>query len=275
MLKRIITAALLVLTAGTLTAGNLTLNEQADGIINELRDAVFHQEMSDGEIHALYFGTLEDLEGISLPDPERYYYLSLTEYWMGRAYQSFDETATVVSHHAEIQKGHFLKLQSYYTAKDQAVSHYETALDYIEEYLDIREDSEGYRQYSEVQGQLILLKPVSYVLTNGLSVKRTLKKSLKMDPANVKSLIMDGASDIYTPAKYGGDADKGIELLKQALEMNGTDREDRFNIYTGIAYGLITTDRPGESQVWLKRAGEIYPRNIYLSGLMQIAREGN
>ena len=74
--------------------------------------------------------------------------------------------------------------------------------------------------------------------------------------------------------KYGGDQEQGISLLKEALEMESADREDHFNIYTGIAYGLIVLARHREAIVWLTKAEEIYPGNIYLSALQEVAWEG-
>jgi tetratricopeptide (TPR) repeat protein len=262
----LLSIAILPLSAGT--------NEKADEIIYDLREIVFQQDLNDEEIKKQYELFKSDLNVLNLDEEEFYYYNSMIEYWMGRAYQSFDVTQTVIDHHLLIRKGKYLKLRSFYTAPEKAISHYETALEYIDEYIKLHPDSTGYHQYSEIQAELILLKPASYVLTHGMAVKRTLKKSLKLDPKNVKAFIADGASDIYTPAKYGGDYEAGIERLKSALKMEGADREDFFNIYTHIAYGLIVNGRHTEAIDWLKKAENIYPGNIYLSGLMEMATKG-
>ncbi len=269
--NRIIQFLLLAIIPAALWASP---QDEAEEIINSLRDIVFQQDLSDQEIRDVYLRKKEILDGLNLPAPDKYLYTAGIEYWMGRAYQSFDQTRTVIEHHKMVQRGKFLKCQQFYTAPDDAIKHYEVALDNINKYIDENPVSEAYRQYSEIQGQLLLLKPVTYVLANGLSVKRTLKKSLKLDPENVKSLIADGASDIYTPPNYGGDQDKGINLLKTVLEMDGVDKEDRFNIFTGIGYGLIVKEDYPEALEWLDKAEGIYPGNVYLSGLKQIAREG-
>lgn len=249
-------------------------HEQADRIIYDLREIVFQQDLNDGEIKSYYDEEKSKLNTLELSETEFYYYNSMIEYWLARAYQSFEETQVVVDHHILIQKGKYLKLRAFYTAPEEAISHYEKALDYINEYIDLNPDYLAYHQYSEIQAELILLKPVRYVLAHGLSVKRTLKKSIELNPNYPKALIADGASDIYTPPKYGGDQEEGIKVLLNVLNMKGVDREDFFNIYTHVAYGLIILDRHPEAIPWLEKAEEIYPGNIYLSGLMKIAKEG-
>lgn len=254
------------LSAGTAEAGS---------IIEKLREDVFHQELGDEEIKIQYDSysvELDQLQG-SLSESESLYYRSLLEYWMGRAYQSFDDTDTVIRHYQDVQDKRYLKLKQHYSALEQTVYYYDLSLQAIDAYLKIQKDSEGLRQYSEVQGQMILLRPPGYAIKNGMSVKRTLKKSLKLDPDNTKSRIMDGASDIYTPIAYGGNIDKGIKKLKEILTLSACDREDIFNIYTGIAYGLIVSDRAMEAETWLIKASEIYPHNIYLNGLLRLAEE--
>ncbi|MBF9018716.1 MULTISPECIES: hypothetical protein [unclassified Oceanispirochaeta] len=266
-------AGLIVLLCTVLPLSASSRN--ASDIINDLMEDVFQQKLSDGEIKARYEGYSEELESLSasLSKSEYFYHKSLLEYWMGRAYQSFNDTETVINHHQDVLDGHYLKLKRHYSAIEQTVHHYDLSLQAIEAYLEIEKDSEGLRQYSEVQGQMILLRPPGYALKNGLSVKRTLKKSLKLNPDNIKSKIMEGASDIYTPAVYGGNIDKGIEKLEELILLPGCDREDIFNIYTGIAYGLIVSDRNSEAGPWLSKAKDIYPHNIYLNGLIRLAEE--
>jgi hypothetical protein len=259
-------------TSAGLSAGSL----EAGDIVEKLREDVFHQDLGDEEVknrYNAYSAELNQMQG-SLSETESLYYRSLLEYWMGRAYQSFDNTETVIRHHQDVQDGHYLKLKQHYSALEQTVHHYDLSLQAIEAYLKIQKDSEGLRHYSEVQGQMILLRPPGYAIRNGMSVQRTLKKSLKLDPNNIKSRIMDGAGDIYTPTAYGGNIDKGIKKLEEIETLSGCDREDIFNIYTGIAYGLIVTDRTVDADSWLIKAGQIYPHNIYLNGLIRLAEEG-
>lgn len=271
-IKYIVTFCLAFLfTAAGLSAGPA----EAGKIVDKLREDVFLQDLSDDEVNSrynVYSIEMDKLKG-GLSETEALYYRSLLEYWMGRAYQSFDDTETVINHHQDVLDGRYLKLKRHYSAIEQTVHHYELSLQAIEAYLKIEKDSEGLRQYSEVQGQMILLRPPGYALKNGLSVKRTLKKSLKLNPDNIKSKIMEGASDIYTPAAYGGNIDKGIEKLEELILLPGCDREDIFNIYTGIAYGLIVSDRNREAGPWLSKAEGIYPHNIYLNGLIRLAEE--
>lgn len=259
-----------------ISTGLSAASAEAGEIIEKLKEDVFHQDLGDEEVKYRYNTYSEELDQLQgrLSETESLYYKSLLEYWMGRAYQSFDSIETVIRHHQDVQDGRYLKLKQHYSALEQTVNHYDLSLQAIEAYLKIQKDSEGLRLYSEVQGQMILLRPPGYAIRNGLSVQRTLKKSLKLDPNNIKSRIMDGASDIYTPSAYGGNIDKGIKKLEEIETLPGCDREDIFNIYTGIAYGLIVSDRTVEADPWLIKAGQIYPHNIYLNGLLRLAEEG-
>ncbi|MDC7232619.1 MAG: hypothetical protein PQJ58_05270 [Spirochaetales bacterium] len=271
---RLSTAVLLI----TLTAGShLYASEavkKAETLVTDFREIVFRQDTGDSEIKSEFDEVMKEFRTLSLEESESLYYESLLEYWMGRAYQSFDKVETVINHHNDVQNGKYMKLKRHYSAIDETIYHYDRSLQAIEAYLKINSDSEGLRQYSEVQGQMILMRPPGYALKNGMSVKRTLKKSLKLNPDNIKSIIMDGASDIYTPSAYGGNVDKGIARLEELIPRPGCDREDLFNIYTGIAYGLIISERESEALSWLGKAEEIFPHNIYLNGLKQLAAEG-
>lgn len=206
---------------------------------DRLRDAVYGQNMPIETIKNLYSINQATIRASStLKDQERYYWLSMSEYLIGRAYSDEKD-------------------------KKSAARHLNIALDYVEESLVRREYSEGYRIMSDIIGHLCLVKSFGYLLRHGPKVKRFANKALELDPLNGKAQIILASSRIYPPIAFGGDPETGIERMKKALAMPDIARDDLFNIYLGIGVGYTKLNEPQEASIWIKKALEVYPGNKY------------
>ena len=147
-----------------------------------------------------------------------------------------------------------------------AASHYEKGLAYIERVPECDVFSEGWRMRSEHIGQLCLVKGLGFLLANGRKVVGCAAQALELDPANAAAQIIVAASKVYPPALFGGNPAIGIELMQKALAMGTAERDDLFNIYSGIglAYGKLKNSE--EARCWLEKALELYPGNLFVRG---------
>ena len=203
---------------------------------DRLRDAVYGQNTTMETVKSLYSTNQASVRASTLKHQERYYWLSMSEYLIGRAY------------------GHEKD-------KKSAARHLDIALDHVEESLSQGEYSEGYRLMSDIIGHLCIIKSFGYLMRHGPKVKRFAKKALELDPLNGKAHIILASSRIYPPTAFGGDPEKGIERMKKALTMPGISREDLFNIYSGIGVGYAKLNRQQKAAIWIKKALEVYPGN--------------
>jgi hypothetical protein len=98
-------------------------------------------------------------------------------------------------------------------------------------------------------------------------------KSLIMNPNNVKSKILEAGEKIYTPALFGGNPEKGIAMMQEISASWETDREDKFNICSGIAYAYAEMAEWEEAYVWFQDALTVYPGNVFAAGMLQLASD--
>jgi len=78
--------------------------------------------------------------------------------------------------------------------------------------------SDAHALLASAYGQKLGLKPhLGMVL--GPETKRVLEKSKRLDGNNPRVVLTDGISDYYTPAMFGGDKQRAISKIEQALEL--------------------------------------------------------
>lgn len=78
--------------------------------------------------------------------------------------------------------------------------------------------SDAHALLASAYGQKLSLKPhLGMVL--GPETKRVLEKSKRLDGSNPRVVLIDGISDYYTPAVFGGDKQRAISKMEQALEL--------------------------------------------------------
>jgi tetratricopeptide (TPR) repeat protein len=147
--------------------------------------------------------------------------------------------------------------------KVRSVAHYESGLAALEVLMPDRVSSESWRMTSECISQLCLLKGMGYLVTNGPKVSSYAEKALELNPKNAAAQVIIAAAKVYPPAMFGGNPRRGIELMKEALDFGTAERDDLFNIYSGIglAYGKLKNTT--EARKWLEKALELYPGNRY------------
>lgn len=110
--------------------------------------------------------------------------------------------------------------------KSEAAIHYQKAVEHIDSALNDAEFSEGYRLKSEVMPQMCFVKGFGYSLVHGSKI---------------------------------------VPLAETALELQGIDKDDRFNIYSSIGIAYHKLDCNEKALSWLEKSLEIYPGNRFIN----------
>jgi tetratricopeptide (TPR) repeat protein len=205
-----------------------------------LRDALYNSE-SVPRLEELHGRVLEALAAAPADFPQRKLWESRVENLIGRGYQVAGD-------------------------KKKAAAHFERGLALSEEAQREAPCSEGWRWMSENIGQLCLVKDLGFLIANGLKTVRYAEKALALDPRNAAAQIIIASGKVYPPAVFGGNPRMGVELMQRALDMGTNERDDLFNIYSGIGLAYGKLKNPEEARRWLLKALELYPGNRYIQG---------
>ena len=208
-----------------------------------LRDALYGQVLSSQDILGLYNIAQEqakkDLTGADLS-----IMLSRSEYIMGRALM-------------------------YENKKSDADPYFVRGMDYAQKSLDLKPSAEGWQMLAENISQLCTIRPVPWVMANGLKVEQYSKNALKLDPGNTDAQYMIAARYVYAPAPFH-DYNKGIKMMQDILNNydNRLQKDDRFNVYSAIGYTFIQQKKKSDARPWLQKALEVYPTNKFVGNLL-------
>jgi tetratricopeptide (TPR) repeat protein len=214
--------------------------ESVRAAYESLRDALYNSEPVP-RLEELHARAMEAIAAAPADFPQRKLWESRMENLLGRGYQAAGE-------------------------KKKAAPHFERGLALSEEAQEEAPCSEGWRWMSENIGQLCLVKDLGFLIANGLKTVRYAEKALALDPRNAAAQIIVASSKVYPPPIFGGDPRLGVELMQRALDMGATERDDLFNIYSGIGLAYGKLKNPEDARQWLLKALELYPANRYIQG---------
>ena len=102
---------------------------------------------------------------------------------------------------------------------DEQVQSINRTIEYLKEAIELEDNfSDAHALLASTYGQKLGLKPhLGMVL--GPEIKRVLEKSKRLEGDNPRIVLIDGISDCYTPAMFGGDKQRAISKMEQALEL--------------------------------------------------------
>jgi tetratricopeptide (TPR) repeat protein len=203
-----------------------------------LRDAVYNSEALVS-IEAFYRDAVGLAAAADLPEADRNLWRSRIEYMVARGYQANEDKA-------------------------RSVAHYESGLSALDGLAPDQVSSESWRMTSECISQLCLLKPVGWVVANGPKVASYAEKALELDPRNAAAQVIVAAARIYPPAMFGGNPKRGIELMQEALSFGTAQKDDLFNIYSGVGLAYGKLKNAAEARRWFDMALALYPGNSYV-----------
>ncbi|MDR3311520.1 MAG: hypothetical protein LBS64_00080 [Spirochaetaceae bacterium] len=210
-----------------------------------LRDAVYGQTLGADTILGIYQQTVQTaktrLSGSALD-----VMLSRCEYFLGKAYQ---------------QDG----------LEKDAIRCYERGIDLAKKAAQVQPGDEAYEMLSVHYGQACMIKPLPWVMANGLKVERNAKKALEFNPRNAACQYMTASRWAFGPGAFG-DPQRGVVELQRMLD-GGADlqKDDYFNTYTGIAYACLRLEKKQEARNWVHKALELYPTNKFALDMLKQA----
>lgn len=196
------------------------------------------------------------------------------EYYMARAYQSFDQVSVAVNHNQRMKEGKFLSLMDFYSAREQAVIHYEKGFALLEPLSEKDMEPELLALKADIISQLCLLKSLGYTMVKGPKVKKLARRVLQKDSGNIRAQMLIASARIYPPGVYGGDAKEGIEILDSIQSGDHLSEEERYNISLGYAYCYARLNNQSKSEEYLGEALSIFPSNVFALAVQQMVSRG-
>jgi len=206
-----------------------------------LREAVYEQQLSANEIAPMY-RDISAMARTSLSGASQLIMLSRCEYMMGRAYL-FEER------------------------KEEAAARFSDGMDYAQRALNVRESAEAWVMLAENLSQSCVVRSVAFAMANGLNVEKYSKNALAINSRNAAASIMIASRWVYAPAPLHNYR-RGIEMMSAIINECDMEKDDMFNVYSGIGYAYVQMRNSAQARIWLTRAFEIYPTNRYVQNLI-------
>jgi tetratricopeptide (TPR) repeat protein len=157
----------------------------------------------------------------------------------------------------------------------EAVACFEKGIERAEEALAIQADSGAYEMLAANIGQVCMLKPVPWVMANGLRVEQNAKKALALNPRSAAANYLIASRWVFGPGLLGNPK-KGIAEMEAILN-NSEDlqKDEFFNVYSAIGYGYIQLKKHQDALPWVQKSLAIYPSNKFAGDLLsQIQQAG-
>ncbi|GHV82760.1 hypothetical protein AGMMS50212_01000 [Spirochaetia bacterium] len=207
-----------------------------------LRDAFYEQTHTAAQAELLTAKTVqtarEILTGFELDNS-----LSVCEYYLARIY------------HFELKN-------------EIAMEHYQKGLEFAEKSIKQQPSSTGWEMRAANISQLCTLKPVGWVMLNGLDVEKFAKNSLKLNSRNAGAQYLIASRWVYAPPPFSN-VKKGInDMLAILYGAYDSQKDDLFNVYSALAYGYIREKKIEEAKTWIDKALSVYPTNKYANDLL-------
>ena len=134
------------------------------------------------------------------------------------------EQARQSSHHEEFAL-YYLALCEYRLAtlfaatSDEQTQCINRTIEHLKGAIELEDNfSDAHALLASAYGQKLGLKP-HLGMALGPETKRVLEKSKRLDGNNPRVVLIDGMSDYYTPAVFGGDKQRAISKMEHALEL--------------------------------------------------------
>ena len=134
------------------------------------------------------------------------------------------EQARQNSHHEEFAL-YYLALCEYRLATlfaatpDEQTQCINRTIEHLKGAIELEDNfSDAHAFLASAYGQKLGLKP-HLGMALGPETKRVLEKSKRLDGNNPRVVLIDGMSDYYTPAVFGGDKQRAISKMEHALEL--------------------------------------------------------
>ncbi len=163
----------------------------------------------------------------------------------------------------------FYKGQVYFydDEKKDSIKYLELAILYAEKANSIKETSDNWRIISESGSYMMLQKGITYIIKNSKAVNDNALKALELDNNNHRASIIVANGFINAPKLFGGDINRGINILME-LNLNNVSREVRFNRLFTLARAYKQNKKRDLAITYCEKSLKIYPGNNAVKELL-------
>jgi hypothetical protein len=110
-------------------------------------------------------------------------------------------------------------------------------------------------------------------MANGLKVEENAKKALALDGRQAASMYLLSSRWAFGPTPFGN-PNRGVSELSAILDGRANlEKDDYFNVYSGIAYAYLRLKKKADAAVWVNKALELYPTNKFALGLLEETKQ--
>lgn len=176
------------------------------------------------------------------PSPLDIYTLAVINYYRGMLYTEFEEDETAMDCFGE-------------------------SIDLLEGLADQYESSEVQRLLAEIKGQQLRMKGVGYIVLNSLAVEAHINRSLKYNPDNIRTRILQSFRYVYGPPLLVQNLNRS-EREYQEYARYGEEHDPwiAYVAYHTLALIREKRERPEAAIEYYLKAMKIYPGNYYVAG---------
>jgi tetratricopeptide (TPR) repeat protein len=206
-----------------------------------LREAIYEQKLNADNVKPLYQAAKTAAQK-HFTDADLDLALSRCEYLMGRALQ-------------------------YEKRNNEAAVHYAEGMRLAEKAITASPSAAAWVMLSENLSQNCAVRPASYAISNGLNVDKYAKNALSLNKRNAAAQYIVAARWVYAPGPLSNHK-RGIQMMEAIISEGDMEKDDRFNVYSAIAYAYVQQKKYDEARPWLLKALEVYPSNKYAAELL-------
>lgn len=146
--------------------------------------------------------------------------------------------------------------------KKAGLKYLKEAMDLADEALSNGDFSEGYRVWADAGSIFMVNKGLFAIIKIAAKVSERSYLALKLDPGNIKAIIISAQGKINAPKRAGGDPEKARIMLEKLIKMKGLSKPDKFQTALSLSQVYSKLKDRDKAEYWCSYASEIYPENM-------------
>ena len=130
--------------------------------------------------------------------------------------------------------------------------------------LDFENYSEGWRLISDAGSFIMLQKGLGYIISHSSDVQKQAEKALELDSTNARAALIVAQGLMNAPKLFGGNKEKGIEMLMNLSRRNNLSNEDRYFILSALGDAFVAIERTDDAIRNYRMMLSLYPGSTYI-----------
>ncbi|MBI9097922.1 MAG: hypothetical protein JEY91_05570 [Spirochaetaceae bacterium] len=135
--------------------------------------------------------------------------------------------------------------------------------------LDYENYSEGWRLISDAGSFIMLQKGVGYIISHSSDVQKQAEKALELDSTNARAALIVAQGLMNAPRLFGGNKEKGIEMLIDLSRSDNLSDEDRYFILSALGDAFVAIGRTDDAIRNYRMMLSLYPGSTFIQGKLE------